>query len=144
QQGGVGGVGGPPLNSGAGLQGDDAASASWTVGDFNGDGCTDLAVSEPAYRVGTATATQAQIQLLYSNAAGTERISIKGWQAVSTGDSAGKGEASVGDFAGEGKDSIVWRESSDPLWLASQPAPLVLFKSNGPAPDLMTVITASM
>ena len=113
---------------------DAAATGSWLTGDFNGDGCEDLVVSEPAYHVGQPTAAPPQIEIYLSNGGGVQTIDMKGW----------KEGAAIGDFAGEGKDAIVWRESTNPLWLPSQPAPLVLFKSNGAAPDLMTGITASM
>ena len=122
---------------------DDAAVGSWVAGDFNGDGRTDLAVAEPAYHVGTPTAAPAQIQLFLSTGLGftVQTVNMPGWRIGNASLSNAGGY--VGDFAGEGKDAIAWRDydPSDPV---NTPRPLVVFKSNGPAPDLMTGITASM
>src|SRR4029077_17409576 len=123
------------------------ALGNWVAGDFNGDGRTDLAVARPGYNnSGASGPAQVDLYLSTGTSFTVQTMGFPGWVL-------GNGAASppslrnrahyVGDFAGEGKDAVAWREF-DPLGVDSSPAPLVVFKSNGPAPDLMTGITASM
>jgi RHS repeat-associated protein len=125
----------------------DGAIGDWVAGDFNGDGRDDLAVAEPGYTTftgGTTFAAQTVVYLSTGTSFSAQTSGTQGW--ISGGGNwpptVHNFAVYVGDFAGEGRDSIAWKEENpqDP----TEARPLVVFKPNGAAPDLLTTTTASM
>jgi YD repeat-containing protein len=124
----------------------DGAVGTWVVGDFNGDGRTDLAVAYPGYTL-TGTQYPPEVQMFWSTGTSFVRQApavVSGWvQGDTTAwppNVTATSAPFVGDFAGEGKDGIAWREI-DPSGAAQ---PIAVLKSNGAVPDLMTWTKASL